>query len=111
MGQACRRFRFAMKADADVWIVFEIGRQHFQRDVASHGVVMRAVDHAHRAAADPFDHLIAPDPFWQTAARAIFNGHRHGHWPEQRATRAVMLSRLPCARAVLISAWATAGNA
>ena len=71
---------------------------------------MRAVDDAHGAAADPLDDLIAADPFRQAAPGTIVSGHRHAHRPEQRTTSAVMLSRLPCSRAVLIRDCASAGS-
>ena len=102
--------RLPVKPRPDVGIVFEIGRQDLEGDVAAHRFVMRAIDDAHRAAADPLDDLIAADPFWRVAPREIVSGHRHSWFPEQRTTSAVMLSRLPCSRAVLISDWASAGS-
>ena len=102
--------RLAVKPRPDIGIVFEVGHQDLEGHVAAHRCVVRAIDDAHRAAADPLDDLIAADPFWQAAPRAIVSGHRHTRFGEQRTTSAVMLSRLPCSRAVLISDCASAGS-
>ena len=99
-----------MKSRPDVGVVLEIRGEDLEGDVASHRVVVRAIDDAHRAAADSLDHLIASDAFRMSASRAIVNGHRHSHCAEQRATSAVMLSRLPCSRAVLIKVCASTGR-
>ena len=104
MGQAGGRLRLPVEPRPDVGIVVEIGRQDLERDVAAHRFVMRAVDDAHGAAADPLDDLVAADPFWRSAPRVSSSAAmRHCWFPEQRTTSAVMLSRLPCSSAVLIS--------
>ena len=106
-----RRLRLPVEPRPDVGIVFEIGRQDLEGDVPAHRFVTRAVDDAHRAAADPLDDLVAADPFWRSAAAVSSSAAIViPHCPEQRTTSAVMLSRLPCSSAVLISDCASAGS-
>ena len=68
MRQAGGRLRLPVEPRPDVGIVFEIGRQDLEGDVPAHRFVTRAVDDAHRAAADPLDDLIAANPFRRSAA-------------------------------------------
>ena len=91
-------------------IVVEIGHQDLEGHVTAHGGIVRAVDDAHRTAADPFDDLIAAYSFREVAPGAIVSSHLHTHRPEQRTTSAVMLSRLPCSSAVLIRDCASTGS-
>ena len=110
MRQASGCLRLPVKPRPDVGIVFEIGRQDFEGDVPAHRFITRAVDDAHRAAADPLDDLIAADPFRRSAPRSSSAAIAIPASPEQRTTSAVMLSRLPCSRAVLMSDCASAGS-
>ena len=110
MRQARGGLRLPIEPRPDVGIVFDIGHQDFEGDVPAHRFVARAVDDAHPAAADPFDDVISADPFRRSGSGELVSGHRHPYCPEHRTTSAVMLSRLPCSSAVLISDCASAGR-
>ena len=65
----------AIEPLAGLLVALEVGHHHLERDGPADPLVASAVDHAHRAAADPVGDLVAADALRQPALALPAPGH------------------------------------